>query len=237
MCLIIVKPANTAIPSALLNSAIDHNPDGYGIMYAHDGRIKVSKGLDYSRLKSKIKKLEDKDLIVHLRMATHGIINRDNCHPFKVNKNLYFCHNGILRDFIPQDDTVSDTVNFNRSVLIPDLHLDPDLVFNANYVSYLESLIGKYNKLAFMDSGGRIQFVNRDHWIEWEGLLLSNDYAYDVDIIGGYDPLYYDGYHDPYINDYDTLESLRKSSLQDIEDLAYTDPQYLARLVYKYFNR
>ena len=236
MCLIIVKPSAVSIPNALFNSALEHNQDGYGIMYADNGSVKANKGLDYSKLKSRLKTLENKEIILHLRMATHGTIKRDNCHPFKITEDLWFAHNGILRDFIPQDGNISDTISFNRSVLMPDLQSDINLLFTEDYCRYIESLVGKNNKLAFLSSDGRIKLINRDQWIEYNGLLLSNDYAYDaysLGIIGSYDPLYY---HDPYMDHDDSLELLANSSLQDIEDLAYTDPQYLARLVYNYFH-
>ena len=37
-------------------------------------------------------------IIAHVRAATYGAVNIDNCHPFRI-ENFIFCHNGGIDDF------------------------------------------------------------------------------------------------------------------------------------------
>lgn len=48
--------------------------------------------------------------LMHFRLATHGSIKRDNCHPFHDAKTgVYFAHNGILAIRPTNDKTDSET--------------------------------------------------------------------------------------------------------------------------------
>jgi len=55
----------------------------------------------------------------HARLATHGSMTVDNCHPFKVggDERTYLAHNGILPIIEPTGDMRSDTRIFAEDLL------------------------------------------------------------------------------------------------------------------------
>jgi glutamine amidotransferase len=57
--------------------------------------------------------------IWHARLATHGSMTVENCHPFKVggDERTYLAHNGILPIVEPTGDTRSDTRIFAEDLL------------------------------------------------------------------------------------------------------------------------
>lgn len=61
----------------------------------------------------------DSYAIWHSRIATHGVKNESNCHPFRVGDDglTYLAHNGMLDVEQPADDRRSDTRVFAEEVL------------------------------------------------------------------------------------------------------------------------
>ena len=61
----------------------------------------------------------DSYAIWHSRIATHGVKNESNCHPFQVggDRLTYLAHNGMLDVDQPKDDKRSDTRVFAEEVL------------------------------------------------------------------------------------------------------------------------
>lgn len=61
----------------------------------------------------------DSYAIWHSRIATHGVKNESNCHPFQVGNDrlTYLAHNGVLSVVQPKDDRRSDTRVFAEEVL------------------------------------------------------------------------------------------------------------------------
>lgn len=179
MCLIIQKPANVPIPFDLLESAFNHNRDGWGVMWAKDGAIQTVKGFDMASLVEATDSPEfaEKDGFVHLRIGTAGKVNLDNCHPFKVNDNIYLMHNGILGVTQSVSKDMSDTWHFVRNYVEPVLSKYPDAFMNEDWITDMEYFIGSGNKLALMNSNGDFSLVNRRAWTRYEGLMLSNVYS------------------------------------------------------------
>lgn len=77
----------------------------------------------------------DSYAIWHSRIATHGVRNESNCHPFRVGGSdiTYLAHNGVLSVTQEKDDKRSDTRVFAEEVL-PKLggvcSLDDPTIFN-----------------------------------------------------------------------------------------------------------
>ena len=244
MCLIIYKPANATVPTALLTSAIKENPDGFGVMFAENGKLNVVKDVDSSKVFEPVFRHTDKELLIHLRWATHGKVSPENTHPFKVDTGLWFMHNGVITIDTKDDPTKSDTWWFNERVVKPSRHA----VFEAGFEDFLKcplpSLgfqgIGNNNRLVFLDSQGRIQIINRGTWIEWEGLLLSNTYAYDAFGLGVIDKRpsnYYGTNWYDHEADSTGLLDLQGLSLKEIKDLCWEDPELIAEMIHDYLNQ
>lgn len=163
MCIIVCKPAGVSLDKELWNNCFDNNDDGAGIMYADDNKIVVDKGhFDFDKLYEAIEKLTEKDIVVHFRAASPGmIINSDNTHPFFWENGKVFskdgnalryqwamCHNGRLR--WNHTEKKSDTNCFADQFLDPYTDRDP-YFFDAKLgIMMFESFIGDNNKIVVM---------------------------------------------------------------------------------------
>jgi predicted glutamine amidotransferase len=152
----------------------DRNPDGFGIMYAVDGRIHASKSLGLKGMYKKYKYVwekhgNDTDIVLHFRIGTQGENDIANCHPFKITDALWFCHNGVISDFSPMisnaeplfkdmDYTKSDTRLFNDYILkaIPTLQDEIDKPATKALLS--EYVSG--SKLVFLKNDGTTTIIN-----------------------------------------------------------------------------
>ena len=115
MCLILRKPPNCRVPWTIINDAWVHQHDGWGIIIRlPDNSRLIVKGYEFSILRDLLAKHEDKDILLHLRFATHGSINNDNTHPFDIfgDGQYWLMHNGILQEFTNGPAGKSDTANF-----------------------------------------------------------------------------------------------------------------------------
>lgn len=135
MCIAIVKPMGTRLPDKeLLRRCWDNNPDGAGLMYNDGEKVVIHKGFTkfkgfYKYLKNldKIEDLQDKDLVLHFRIATSGGVNRECTHPFPVTKDIEdmkkldnvckygFAHNGIISGYGTKD--FSDTMEYISNII------------------------------------------------------------------------------------------------------------------------
>lgn len=186
MCILIHHPANVSFSDALLNDFYSHNSDGFGAMYSEGGKLVVVKTLGKPQEINALYKdaLKGRECIIHYRMKTHGDIDMDNCHPYKVTDDIWMAHNGILSMGNPVDKSKSDTWHFIKYMLRPALEANPMLIFDADYQLYLEDMIGASNKFAFMHSSGESVVINYDAGVEHEGAWLSNTYAWSAHLHG-----------------------------------------------------
>jgi len=169
MCIIITKPAGYSLSRETVERAWTSNPHGAGVMWADEGRVRIEKGFmekkdfmeGYDTLAAF---LHEKVAVYHFRIATHGTIKKDLCHPFRVNPELCFAHNGILDIEVPKEKDVSDTAWFRTSVLTK---LPRDFLHQNHLVYLLEQSLGYANKMAFLDATGQVTILN-EHQGEWD---------------------------------------------------------------------
>lgn len=135
MCIIIAKPKGVKLPTKKkLERCFKNNPDGAGIAYAEDSKIRVIKGFmtfkefwQYLQVLGKIQNLTKTNMILHFRLATHGEVLPQNCHPFPVSNNeedllttdilsdMAIAHNGVIR-WCGHNKDLSDTQIFIRDI-------------------------------------------------------------------------------------------------------------------------
>src|SRR2546430_11326277 len=86
MCLCIAKPKNKTLDRQLLARAFEQNEDGAGFAYAKKGKLTVQKGFfefkAFWRAFNRIQR--GVPAVVHLRKASSGAKNAENCHPFLI---------------------------------------------------------------------------------------------------------------------------------------------------------
>ena len=97
MCVILVKERGIEIPTkGVLESCWKRNPDGAGFMFNDCDKVVIMKGFMtfeefYLRLQTAndFYHLKEKGLVIHFRIATSGLKDKGNCHPYPIsNDNL-----------------------------------------------------------------------------------------------------------------------------------------------------
>ena len=188
MCLIIHKPKGINLPSRkIFKNANQNNPDGIGIMISTGKNVHIIKG--FFSVKKLFKRLyslnnfygnlKDYEMVFHFRLATHGKVKPDNCHPFPLSSNINdlqkieikcqagIAHNGIL-SFIEADKILSDTQIFIRDFIGHFTFAD---FKNERIYKLIEKLIEGDKIIILNYDGETIKFGN---WIEEKGLFFSN---------------------------------------------------------------
>jgi hypothetical protein len=165
MCIILIGNRQ-AIESHDLQRLWISNPHGAGVAYTLKRKVVAIKGLmSLKSLDFALSKIDkDQQIAVHLRLATHGSINRQNTHPHR-SGNTVLMHNGILSNF---GESGTGKSSRSDSADLADTIKDLPL---ANKLKVLASLNGKF---CLVTSQG-IEIVNPESWIEHEGVLASNN--------------------------------------------------------------
>lgn len=175
MCVIVHKPSGETVSKQTLADMWRANPHGAGLAYLTEYGICVDKGLmTLAELERSLDELGPQpDVVFHLRVATHGRINRGQTHPFVIAQEIgqakglklddyhhaVVFHNGVISGF--GDDDYSDTLRFVTQVLsvIPDHARVP-----------LLDLVG--SKFVVFTSDGTINRCGTFHKVD--GLYVSN---------------------------------------------------------------
>lgn len=176
MCVIIRKPEGVTIGKKTVEDAFLANPDGAGLAFFENGKTRIEKGYfkleDYWRDINTLQQSKI-ELILHMRIATAGIVDDFQTHPFRVSETFGECkqklsgttkrpvvfHNGIISGY--GDKKISDTVEFLASTLA---RLSP-----KNSVKLLESIGG--SKFAYLHRG-KTQLIG--DWSKYKALDCSN---------------------------------------------------------------
>ena len=179
MCIAILNTTGT-IDKETFFTCWQNNPHGGGLAWNESGRLQIAKEMKEPAELFKIYKgirerLPSANILLHFRIATHGRINETNCHPFLVNKNLAFIHNGMIDgDGLKTSADFSDTYLFNQLFL---QQLPKNFTNNEAILNLIASYIG-YSKLIFLDSQDQWTIVNEqlgtwdgDNWYSNESYL------------------------------------------------------------------
>lgn len=161
MCIAIYKPQGFHLLDETIENCWNSNPDGAGFMYAENGVLHVKKGLmTLENFKTTYEPHKNKDCVLHFRIRTHGDLDKENTHPFLVDKNIGVVHNGIISKICTKTDpTKSDTWHFCQ-LHLSELAIDNHKFYqNPVYKELIESYIGQ-SKLIFMDNEGNVEIFN-----------------------------------------------------------------------------
>lgn len=171
MCIAIVKPKDKTIPKARLKICSEANPDGMGFAFCKDGNIYIRKYLDdfekFYKDYSKVEKTST--MLIHFRIATHGEINVENCHPFKLNNHMALIHNGVISGYGDKEKK-SDTRDFIDKVIGNISHKQWR---NPAFRELVGDAIG-YSKFGILDTVGNYYIINEDRGYWTDGVWYSN---------------------------------------------------------------
>jgi len=183
LCIIASVPAGTQVTELQLEEMWNRNSDGGGVAYFDNGEIVTEKSMDRVKFIARVLEVQEKygnrDMLVHMRIATHGSVCIDNNHPFQVNKNTVMAHNGILPEaFIPPvKSDLSDTRFFIDYFMkyVPVSKLD-----DPYFRDMVDGMInqGYGNKLVFMTSANTkydTYIIGSYHGTWDKGIWFSND--------------------------------------------------------------
>lgn len=163
MCIAILNTPNVTFPKSLISNCWDNNSDGAGLIYANAGTLYTFKELDsvdkfYNHYIDVRRRYPKSKIVLHFRIGTSGGINVDNCHPFNVDKNLAFVHNGIITELNGIHPKKSDTNLFNERIL---QKLPVSFERNGAIMSLIEEYIAS-SKLIFLNANNEAYIVNED---------------------------------------------------------------------------
>jgi hypothetical protein len=183
MCLLVTGQAKTIRDvfintQGLIDDVYSANPDGVGVMHSDGRKLSVSKFLpkNAAEVRQFIMSLpnDDRDVALHFRLKTHGLIDMENCHPYRVNNDTWLAHNGVLHTGNAADPDKSDTWHFIDNYLSS---LPTDALHDKKFLALVGAFIGN-NRFAIMSADGRLSVVNREQGIEAAGVWFSNTYAW-----------------------------------------------------------
>jgi predicted glutamine amidotransferase len=172
-------PQGVALPPKdKLKNCAENNPDGMGFAYVKDGEIYLSKGIFefesfYNRL-VETRKYNDSNMLIHFRIATHGTVKTENCHPFIINEDMVMIHNGMLSNVECYKDT-TDSESFAIDYLSK---MTPEMVKHPGVYALLDNFIGIGSKIAILTSADEVIMFNKKGWHERDGVFFSN-YTYN----------------------------------------------------------
>ena len=188
MCLIIQATKPEVITENMMNCAYLNNDDGFGLMFANKGKVHVHKLGKPKSFKS-INKLWDsyKNLDVpmglHFRFNTNGESSKAMSHPYQVltkeesNRDIWLMHNGPQLPTPMIDSNKSDTHQFVKWILRPQLINEPELLYNPDWQEMLSDMIGS-DKLLFLDSKTEeFTIINEEQGKTTDDMWLSNTYS------------------------------------------------------------
>jgi hypothetical protein len=152
-------------------------------MFVADGRVQVIKSMgtveDHLKQYSKVKGIPH---VLHQRFATHGEKTVAMCHPFRVTSkdqhghDIWVSHNGVLSIQTPRKNK-SDTFHLVKDLLRPLLMKDSSLLYTTQFQQLLAKAIGSTNKLAFLDSEGKVILINGSEGQYKGDFWFSNTYS------------------------------------------------------------
>ena len=191
MCIAIANKKGFPLKKEHFMNSWENNSHGGGLLYKEQGVLKchyelTDKNAMYDVYIAKIKK---SNVLVHFRITSKGSTTLDNCHPFMVNPELGFIHNGtIFSGLDPYGTEKSDTWAFNEQyckMLPPDFYKYPKLM------DIINSKVGN-SKIAFMDidetitiMGGEKGEAHHDahgNWFSNKSYQAVNSYVWKGDV-------------------------------------------------------
>jgi predicted glutamine amidotransferase len=188
MCLIIQAKNPQVITDNMMNCAYSNNDDGFGLMFHNKGKVhihKIGKPKSFKTIQKVWDSYKNLDtpIGVHFRFNTNGASSKSMSHPYQIlstqenGRDLWVMHNGPQLPTPMIDDNKSDTHQFIKWILKPQLVNAPELLYNNDWQEMLADTIGS-DKLLFLDSKTEeFTIINEQDGKTTDDMWLSNTYS------------------------------------------------------------
>jgi predicted glutamine amidotransferase len=181
MCIAIFNKSSVLSYDTIRNS-FENNNDGAGLLYIENGALQVFKeSTSLKRFWKKYKAIRENNalpMLLHFRIGTHGNFADYNLHPFLVNSQIGFVHNGVIR-ITETDARYSDTNHFNRLVL--QTMKTPARIFKdgTSEAALVSHFCAHNSKLIFLNAAGDYRIFNeaQGHWDKVGNWYSNNTYT------------------------------------------------------------
>lgn len=186
MCMISVKFSGDELPKEehLIEASIK-NKDGIGVCYWKFGKTEVYIKKDFKDVNDLIMWLKEnitKDdvCVIHFRLATHGLVDEGNRHPFPITKNtellrktnlvcqMAVAHNGVLSQYA-EHKKFSDTQKFVLDILSEETIKNN--LENEKIRKLIDNFLGG-DKLVILTHTGLVYLFG--NWVKEGAILYSN---------------------------------------------------------------
>jgi hypothetical protein len=198
MCLIIQTNEPKKVDIDLMECAYQNNSDGFGVMFYNNGKVHTHKIVpksfkDINKVWDIYKDL-DTPMGIHFRFTTEGETTRSLSHPFQVlnakehGRDLWVMHNGARLPTPMIDANKSDTHQFIKWILRPQLSNNPAMLYNVEWQDMLAETIGT-DKMVFLDGKTKeFTIVNPQQGKDVQGVgWVSNTYSINRGVGFNYD--------------------------------------------------
>jgi len=125
MCILLFKPSSINLTKSTLKECFKNNPHGAGFAIPNTKQesVEIEKGFFSFRsfwLRFKEVQALNLPMIIHFRVATSGVIDRNNCHPWRITKKYAMAHNGVIQGKLGiTSEKTSDTGLYVKHILRP----------------------------------------------------------------------------------------------------------------------
>lgn len=234
MCIAILNIKNK-LPQNYLENSFNNNNQGAGLLYVKNGKLETYKTydiVDFIKQYYLVRKAIKTPIVLHFRIATSGF-SEHNLHPFLVNKDLGFVHNGVIYGLGNKD--YSDTYQFNEMLK----KLPKNFLRNNTIKEFISNYIGS-DKLVFLDSNNIWNIINEKNghwhngnWFSNNSYKQKNNYVW-----AGNKKVYKDTHVDDFINDelFNDVDSAYK--IERLKDMffCYSEKELLKCIEYHGFK-
>jgi predicted glutamine amidotransferase len=184
MCIAILQMLHKKIDKDIFYKYSNYNHDGYGLMYVNSNskQLETYKTLQlddfYDKYLTACNLYNDQTpIVLHFRSCTHAKADIENCHPFLVNKNIGYVHNGVVTN-VGTSELYSDTNLLNRNIL---KYIGSNILDNAVTQTLFLNLVGEYNKFIFLTNEKKFLIFNEKQGC-WDNDFWYSFKQYDYKI-------------------------------------------------------
>lgn len=174
MCVAILQKVGVRIDPQKLDEGAYMNKDGAGYSFWNPNteKVEIRRALKWEDIRGMF--IRDVDefggvspFTIHFRIKSHGLICKENCHPFRMKDGGSFIHNGVI--FIPDiPEEQSDTRWFVSKVLD---RLPRDWQTDKIWATMVQEMLGGGSKAVGLWPGGEyvIFGATRGQWEDKDG--------------------------------------------------------------------